>query len=165
MDKKKSQHYNFTFEAIPALFHTQTNRFMEFIQKDGIDFLRFWWDYVAKELPDDKLVPFHGMDYEIIPVAPKLNVVIIKLPPPAEDGEAYFIGLIAAPEKHFAWVRMPNERVLVLVRTSSEKYASGTVLGDLTPRAIFVPIGEGDGDDIEKFKERVKGIAELRLQR
>jgi hypothetical protein len=65
MDKSKSQHYNFCYEALPALFHSQTDRFMEMLEKDGLKFIKFWWDYVAPQIPEDKLSSFEGMAYKI----------------------------------------------------------------------------------------------------
>ena len=72
----------------------------------------------------------------------------------------YFMGFISNPEKRFGWVRLPNTRVIGLVRASKEKFESGTQLGDVTPRAIYVPIGEGPEPNKDAFKQVIIKMAE-----
>ncbi len=155
MDKNKSQHYNFCYDAIPSMFHSQTKDFLKYLERDGIKFLQFWWDHVGQRLPFEKLIPFSNIAYEVLQVPPKTEVVFITLPPPQEDDEMYFLALVANPEKRFGWVRLPTTRILGLARRPTEKYPSGTELGDLTPRAIYVPLGEGPQPTLEAFKQTV----------
>ena len=39
MNKNKSLQYNYGFEAIPVLFHSQTSDFKNYLEKDGVEFL------------------------------------------------------------------------------------------------------------------------------
>ena len=64
----------------------------------------------------------------------------------------YFLGLIRNPERKFGWVRLPSTRVIGLVRRDKDNFPSGTELGDLTPRGIFVSLGEGPGTDAGSFQ-------------
>jgi hypothetical protein len=157
MDKKKSQHYNFCYEAIPALFHTQTKDFMKLIERDGLKFLEFWWNHIGDQLPEEKLVAFTHAAFEIVDLEmkPPTKVVFVTLPMPQEEGEMYFLGLVRKPERKFGWLRLPSTRILCLVKRSKDRYASGTELGDLTPRAIVVPIGEGPAASLGEFKRKV----------
>lgn len=155
MDKRKSQHYNFCYEAMPALFHVQTKDFMKYIERDGVKFLEFWWKHIGNQLPFEKLTPFTNFSLEKSEISKDLKVFFLTLPPPQEDGEMYFMALVARPVRHFAWVRLPSTRILALVRRSREKFQSGTEFGDLTPRARFVPIGEGPEAALSAFKARV----------
>ena len=152
MDNKKSQHYNFCYDAIPIMFHSQTSEFMKYLQRDGLKFLEFWWNYVGKQLPVEKLVPFEGIEYEVTSLSPKEKMVIIKLPPPKEEDEMYYMGLYSKPERRFAWVKFPSTRVICLVRRSRFPY--GTEIGDLTPRTIFVTQGAGAEPTQEAFKRK-----------
>ena len=154
MDKSKSQHYNFCYEALPALFHSQTDRFMEMLEKDGIKFLKFWWDYVAEQIPEDKKSSFEGMDFKIEKVGKATKMVVLTLPTPTKEGELYFAALIANPERNFAWLRLPNRRLVCLARRAKDDdFENGTELGDLTPRMIFVPIGPGPVPTLEEFSK------------
>jgi hypothetical protein len=162
MDKKKSQHYNFCFEVMPSLFHSQTDDFMTYLQRDGLKFLEFWWNHVGQQLPFEQLVPFSSLKYEIVERTPSTKIIFITLPPPKNEGEMFFMALIRNPEKRFAWVRLPSTRMIGLVKRSKDKYKSGTELGDLTPRAIFVSIGEGPTPTMQEFKDKIFDLTKPR---
>ena len=162
MDLKKSQQYNFCYEALPIMFHSQTQDFIKYLEKDGLAFLEFWWNHVGERLAGDLLIPFTGMAFETFPLNEKTKITIITLPKPKEEGEMYFLGLISNPEKRFAWVRLPSTRVLGLVKKSKSAFESGTELGDVTPRGIYKPIGEGPEPKKDAFKQAVIKIAKPR---
>lgn len=153
MDKRRSQRYNFAFETVPILFHSQTSEFLKYLDKDGLKFLQFWWDHVGERLPEAKLAPFEGFQVEITEPEPGTKVIFITMSPPLEDDEPYFLGLISRPEKRFAWVRLPTTRVLTLVRK-----ADGPQFGDLTPRAIFVAQEVEVEPTLEAFKKAVMDL-------
>ena len=155
MDKKKSQHYNFCYDVIPALFHSQTDEFMKYIDRDGMKFLEFWWKHVASQLPAEMLVPFAGTKITVEERSPKTRIVFITLPPPRHEGEMHFLALIRNPEKRFAFLRLPSTRILGLVKRSKDEFEHGTELGDLTPRAIFVSQGNGPPASFEEFKRKI----------
>ncbi|NPV78281.1 MAG: hypothetical protein HPY59_18145 [Anaerolineae bacterium] len=161
MDKNKSHQFNFAFEAIPILFHSQTNRFMEFIERDGLKFLRFWWDHVGDRMDEADRTPFEGMNFEIQQKEKDTKLVIITLPRPRHDQDAYFLALLAKPERRFAWVRLPNTRAFVLQRRDSITPPPSTVFGELTPQANFRTYATG----IETSKTAFKKAVEQRLRR
>lgn len=156
MDKKKSQSYNFCYDVLPSLFHTQTDQFMQLIDRDGLKFIKFWWDFVGVRLPDENLSPFKDVSFEVTPLNKKSKLILLTLPSPKETGEIYFVALISNPEKRFAWVRLPTTRIFALAKEKIEIHPSGTTLGDLTPRGIFVPIGEGPVPSKEAFMAAVQ---------
>jgi hypothetical protein len=127
---------------------------VKYLDRDGLKFLKFWWDHIGERLPEDKLVPFKGFSYEVVDVNPTTKVILIVMPEPLEVGEVYFLGLISKPEKRFAWVKLPTTRILTLVRRED-----GVEFGDLTPRALFVPQPEEVEATIESFKEAVLRLA------
>jgi hypothetical protein len=159
MDRKRSQQFNYCYEALPIMFHSQTKDFLKYLEKDGLAFLEFWWNHVGERLPFDKLTPFTGMAFESFPMSETTKITILTLPKPKEEGEMYYMGLISNPEKRFAWVRLPSTRVVGLVKKSKETYESGTELGDVTPRAIYVSIGEGPEPTKEAFKQAIINLA------
>jgi hypothetical protein len=159
MDQKKSQQYNFIHESIPIMFHSQNSDFMLYLKRDGLKFLRFWWDAIGQRLPYEKLSDFKGMEYEFIEADALTQVVIITLPEPHEEGEGYYLGLISKPEKRFAWLKLPTTRVIALLRKEGEDYPHSTEIGDLTPSGKFVTQGRGPYPDIERFTEIVMKAA------
>ncbi len=160
MDKKKSQHFNFSYEALPIIFHSQTKDFEKYLEKDGLKFLEFWWNHVGQMLPYEKLSSFAGTTYEVFDLTEKTKITIITLPKPQEEGEMYYLGFIRNPERRFGWVKLPTCRAIGLVMRSKERFESGTELGDLTPRGLFVSLGEGPEAEYEAFKQSVIEIAQ-----
>ena len=155
MDEKRSQHYNFTYEAIPVMFHSQTSEFMKYIERDGVKFLRFWWDHVGGKLPVEKHVPFKGVSVEVKEIDKDTKVVFIELPRPTEDDESYFMALVARPERRFAWVRLPTNDAYCLVRRPFSEFPNGTEMISLTPRGNRVPVSSGMEPRFEDFKQEV----------
>jgi hypothetical protein len=151
MDKKKSQAHNFAFEALPTLFHAQTDDFMKYLERDGINFIKFWWDNVGSQLPPEMQSTFDCVEFKIIPINEKKKLSIITLPPPIDDCEMYYLGFISQPEKRFAWVRLPLQRAIGLARRSRLDFPRGTEIGDLTPRGLFVSLGAGPEPDLDAF--------------
>lgn len=155
MEKSNSQHFLFAFEAIPILFHSQTTSFINYIQKDGTKFLRFWWDHVGDKLEEANHSPFEGMNFELQELGKNTHLVIITLPKPRRNEEAHYLALLAKPEKRFAWVRLPNTRVFALRRTDGIHEQHATTLGELTPRALFRPLATGIEPSKQAFKKAV----------
>ncbi len=155
MDKNRSQHYNFTFESIPIIFHSQTDHFFKYLDRDGIKFLEFWWDHMGVRLDDEHTSKFEGMEFEIRPVDEKKSrVVLIVLPAPKNAEEAYFIALVETPKKRFP-VHLSNTRAFVLQSVSSTVSPTGTVYGEITPRGRYLPMGNGPQPDLNQFYEHV----------
>lgn len=156
MDKNRSQHYNFSFESIPVIFHSQTEHFFKYLDRDGLKFLEFWWDHMGVRLDDEHASQFEGMQYEIRAVAEKKSqIVLITLPAPKNNEEAYFLGLVETPKKRFP-VRLSNTRVFVLQSVSSSVSPTGTLFGELTPRGRYLPMGSGPQPDLELFDQYIR---------
>jgi hypothetical protein len=151
-----SQHRQFSYRAIPTIFHSQTTDFVDFLEKDGMKFLKFWWDHTAKEVEDDSLVPMKGLTYEIRDYGDGRRVVLLTLPPPQTEGEAFFLALVTRPlKKHFLiWKNYSHVFVLSLVGEPGAE--PRTQLGEITPRRVaHVPIGPGPKPDLDAFYEVV----------
>lgn len=154
MDQKKTQHYNYAYEAIPMLFHKQTREFTSYLERDGVKFLQFWWDHVGKMLPDDKLSSPEGIKYEETR-HDKIAIVWLTLPPPANNEEVYFMALILKPEKRFMPIHISNTDIYVLVKGRHKDGTPATVLGQVTPGARFVHHGEGSAPELAAFQQLV----------
>jgi hypothetical protein len=139
--------HNFIYESLPVLFHSQTDEFIKYFERDGLKFLRFWWDHLGERLPEDMRSPFEGFEGESYELPPT-RVILIAFPHPREDGEAFFLALMRDPERRFGWLKFPNTRIIALVCKGE-----GAQLGYLTPRSLFVPIQEVIQPGREAFKE------------
>jgi len=159
MDTKKSQAFNFAYDAVPIMFHSQTEDFFKYLKRDGLKFLEFWWNYVGDKVDEGKRSSLKGMDYLLLDEDPKNRMILITMPPPKESDGAHFLLMQAKPEKRFAWVKLPNTRVLVLIRKGTPENPEATELGDITPRGIYVRNRTGPAPTLENMKKIAKGLA------
>ena len=151
MPKKDSQHYTFAYKAIPILFHNQNKQFLTHLEKDGLQFLNFYWDYVATETDDEGKSSSAGMAYEIREIEGGKKMVLITLPHPRKPPEAYFLALITPPPKRNLLPWRNNSRVIGL-----ESRPEGTHLCEVTPqRAIRVDQGIGPRPVLGDFYQAV----------
>jgi hypothetical protein len=158
MDKTKSQAFNFAYEAIPIMFHTQTKDFFTYLERDGLEFLEFWWNYVGEKVGEKQHRSFEGMDFKFMRTDKDNTIIIITLPAPLSEDEIHYLLLQAKPEKRFAWVKFPNTRVVALIRKASPEDPDGTELGDITPRGIYVRIRKGPTPTFENIEKIAKGL-------
>lgn len=156
MDKKRSVHFNYTFETIPVIFHSQTEDFFKYLEKDGLKFLEYWWDHMSIRLDDDKNGGFQGTKFEIREVPEKKSkIVLITLPTPKHFNEVYLMACVRTPLKRW-FVRLSNTRVFVLEYVPKERSATGTFFGEITPRGRFLRYDEGmEEPDLDTFYQKV----------
>jgi hypothetical protein len=163
MDKNKSQAFNFAYEVVPVMFHTQTTDFITYLKKDGLQFLQFWWEYIADKVNEGQERSFEGMDYTIIQPDKNNTLVIISLPKTQEEGEVIYLLLHAKPERRFAWVKLPNTRVIALINKEAPENPEGTELGDITPRGAYVRLRKGPVPTVENMTKI--GVALVNAQK
>jgi len=161
MRKDKSQHYNFGHEALPILFHKQTKSFFEYLDKDGVKFLKFWWDHVGERLDDSLLVPFIGVKFEVREIPErKSKAILIRLPKPTDYDEFHWVALIKKPDIRlpFVYVKMPTTRMFALSHVPLSKSETGTLIYELTPQARYILAGPGTPVTKEAFFQAVYKI-------
>jgi hypothetical protein len=161
MIKTRSQHYNFGHEALPTIFHSQTKDFFQYLESDGLKFLKFWWNHVGERLDNDKLSSFEGMSYEIREVPEKKSrIVLVRFPHPTDFDEFHFAALVKTPDKRspFVFVKFPSTRVLVLSHVPLSKSDSGTLIYEITPRGRYLPVGPGTPVRKEAFYTAVHNL-------
>jgi hypothetical protein len=160
VDNRKSQHYNYTHETIPLLWHNQNDDFMKYLDKDGTVFLRFWWKHLADNLGITILSDSSGLSYQLKELTDKegksIKVVILTLPKPENVGEVFYMVLAKFPKQRTIFdvfmARIPTTRVLALQLEKTE--ADGkqiTGLYELTVRARNVRIGSGCEPVLDTF--------------
>jgi hypothetical protein len=155
MDKNKSLQYNYGFEAIPVLFHSQTSDFKTYLEKDGVEFLKFWWDHLAKQMDESKFTSPEGIAYEYEHHNKNIDLFLITLPAPRENGDPIFLACVARPERRFSWVRLPSTDFYVLSRYDECTAANKTAFGEVSPRGLYRDIGIGLNPTLADFKRIV----------
>jgi len=146
MLKNRSQHYNFGHEALPTIFHTQTANFFEYLERDGLKFLKFWWNHVGERLEDSRLSAFEGMSFEVREVPEKKSkIVLVRFPHPTDFDEFHYAALVKLPEKRspFVFVKFPSTRVLVLSHQPLSRSDTGTLIHEITPRGRYLLARDG----------------------
>jgi len=141
------QQIQFVTQAIAALFHDSPREFLFYLERDGNDFLRFYWDKVGDDVKEHK--NFAGMGYEF-----RNGNAFIKLPQPTEIGEAYYIALLYKQNLLFS-----TTRVFVLEYTKDipllveiTKRLKRIVVKKCDTKEFFNCIAGGTNDRYEKRK-------------
>jgi len=164
VDQKKSQHYNYTHETIPIMWHNQTQDFLKYLDKDGVVFLRFWWKHLIDNLGIKIASDSEGMGYQIKEYADKdgkpIKMVLLTLPKPTMPGEVFYMALIKSPKKNTIFdmflTRLPSTRVFSLeLESSPEGEEIKTGLYELTVRARNVRIGDGVAPVLDTFHKAI----------
>ena len=163
MPINKNQHQKFTYEAIPIMFHRESLDFVHFLTRDGRKFLKFWWDRSGLNLEESLLVSPDGLDFEISTYKDGRSIIIIKLPIPKNDREAYYLGLVSRPQKKSVFPWKNFARVFALSRAEYEEGSHNTILAELTRSARYVPMGKGPKPDRDDFFDTVKDILDRKL--
>jgi hypothetical protein len=141
---KKTQSYRFAFEAINTLYQRNTPDFNMYLERDGIKFLKFWWDKVGLDVPEEQRREAKGLAFTKRKLDDGREVILVTLPTPTSEPEAYFLALIPKPLKKNYFMTWKN-----LTRFISLEYkldADGkptTQLGEWTYRFNHFKI-EGD---------------------
>jgi hypothetical protein len=155
MDKKRSQHFNYTFESIPTIFHSQTKNFFTYLEKDGLKFLEFWWDHMGVRLGQEDSDSFENVTFEIKEFPEKKSrLVFLTLPQPKNFFECYFMAFLEEPQKRWP-VRLPNTRVFVLEYVPTNISATGTSFGEITRSARYVRYHDGPQPKLDEFHHKV----------
>jgi hypothetical protein len=161
VDKKQSQNINFAHEAIPILFNTQYAGFMQYLEKDRIRFLEFWWKHIGDQLDKSLCKAPNGLNYQITEIDEKRKIILITLPTPDRIGEAYFLACVKLPEKKVPFVNFAFTRVISLYRSEENSGLACTRMAYLTRQARLVPIGIGPKPDADLFLAEVRRILKI----
>ncbi len=157
MDKTRSQQYNFGYEALPTLFHSQTDEFFRYIEKDGLKFLKFWWDHVGEKYDEAERQSSEGLRLKVVPLEKKTKLILVTLPTPKSSSDPYLVGLIGSPERRFFLVRLPTTRVFVL-ELGEHRNTTDTDYFEVTPRLRKLPMGKGPQATADEFIKTIRKV-------
>jgi len=117
----------FTNIVLPQLFHGTPAQFMKYLERDGTKFLLFYWDQARQKQPQALRTSSFGLNFRLYTFEPRTTLVLVTLPEPAADGEAYFSALVYRPERRILLVT-DMTRVFNLERGSDEHGNPDTLL-------------------------------------
>lgn len=173
MDNKRSQHFNYTHETIPIIFHKQTDDFFKYIEKDGIGFLRFWWKHLTENMGLRILSSSEGLGYQVKDAInkkqEKFKIILLTLPKPGSPGEVFYMALVRQPETltklaRFFLMKLPNTRVFALeFEGTNEDGTIQTGLFELTPRARNIRLRDGVEPVMDFFYKDI--LTEIKAER
>jgi hypothetical protein len=133
MKQTKSHFQTFVFEALPILFHNQTQDFIDFLNRDGMNFLQFWWNKIGEKFDETERTDSKGLAYDIKELESGATIVLLTLPSQAKP-EVYFMALFQ-PKQKKTFLKWENfARVFCLVHDMNQDRDNGTMLIEVTPR-------------------------------
>lgn len=155
MKQTKNHLQTFVYEAMPILFHNQTQDFIDFLNRDGMDFLLFWWDKIGEKYDESERMDYKGLAYDIKELENSTTIVLMTLPAQVKP-EVYFMALFQPKQKKtfFKWENFP--RVFCLVHDINQDRDTATTLIEVTPRGKRVPVGPGPLPSLNAFYTAVR---------
>jgi hypothetical protein len=171
LDIRRSQHYNYTHETIPIVWHRQNADFLKYIDKDGISFLRFWWKHLENALGVQILSSSEGLGYQVKTVPDKnkeeVKIILLTLPKPETVGEVFYMILVKIPESRvflarFFLLKLPTTRVFSLeLEGQNEDGSARTGIYELTPRARNIRMKTGTEPVLDTFYKEILKVLKL----
>jgi hypothetical protein len=144
----------YTNLVLPQLFHGAPKEFMTYLERDGNQFLLFYWNSARERLPVNMRASSYGLNYAIHTPAYHTQLVLITLPAPAVDGDAYFSALVYRPDRRLLLVT-DMTRVFNLERISDEQGVLSTLLVQWTTHLERIEVARGVEATPERFMEAV----------
>jgi hypothetical protein len=156
MKKSKNTHqYEFCYRALPVIFHADPSIFIEYLKKDGTNFLRFWWEKAGENIEEDKIAPSTGLSYVLREPDKDTTIIYITLPKPNVTPDPYFLALVYQPKKKFFLTNKGGTRVIALEARVDSKGLDYTRFSEWTPRGSRVEIGPGTTPQLDTFSEAI----------
>lgn len=158
MAETHNQHYLFSYEAMPIMFHSQSKDFLRYLDRDGIGFLKFWWDMTGNKVDAGLRSEPKGLGFQLKAHPDGRKIVLITLPAPKDIPEAYFLELVSPPVKRglFSWQN--SARVFSLEKAARKDGTPVTALAEWTARGYRHLIGKGPEPLLEDFYQAVDAI-------
>jgi hypothetical protein len=155
---QQSQLYQYAHEALHTLFFHQTKDFLFYIDRDGNDFLKFWWEHIAANFPEEERRSPAGLDHEIYKLDDGRTVFLIELPTPRAEPEPYYMAMVSLPVKRslLSWQNLP--RIFALEYKLDKNGTPGTVIAEWTYRGNHIVVAKGTNISPTSFYKAVVKI-------
>ena len=152
MESDKTQQMVFVSEALPSLFHDTPEQFIRLLARDGTKLLSFYWEEAGKRLEESKRISSFGLNYDLRKPGKNIGVVLVTLPKPQVESEAYFIALISRPDRVTPILRIADiTKVVALEYVFDKKGEADTLLVEWTRKLIREEISKGPAPLLKEF--------------
>jgi hypothetical protein len=156
MESDKTQQMVFGSEVLPSLFHDTPEQFIRLLARDGNKFLRFYWDEAGKRLKESKRISSFGLNYDLRKPGKNIGVILVTLPKPQVESEAYFIALIYRPDRVTPILRISDiTNVVALEYVLDPKGETNTLLVEWTRKLTREKISEGPPPLLKEFYQAI----------
>ena len=156
MKKSKNTHqYEFCYRAMPGIFHADPLIFIDYLKKDGTDFLRFWWNKAGENINEQNIKPSTGLTYVLREPDENTTIIYITLPKPKITPDPYFLALVYQPKKKLFLVNKGGTRVIALEARVDPNGNEHTIISEWTPRGNRAEIGPGTKPEMDAFSTAV----------
>lgn len=146
----------FVSEVLAVIFHRTPEQFLALLARDGNKFLTFYWDEVAKKLPDAEKTSSFGINYDIRKPSKRVWVVLIRLPVPRLAGEAYVVALVFRPDRITPFLMIKDITGMAALEKSDQgNEPQGTLMVEWTRHLLREVIGPGLEPKMEPFYQSV----------
>ncbi len=137
MKPEKSQYSIFITQALPTLFHKQTDEFIRYVEEKGEHFFQFWWEQAGKQAGSSDEAMIRQLRYQV-DVLEKPKGKLIRLWLSGKDKSESFIWLafFQRARRTFQWLPIPRTRVIGLGWKPSARETLELV--DITPMLRLV---------------------------
>lgn len=152
-----SQSFLFVHKALPVLTFADPTKTMAILTgPDAQQFLVDAWNSIGKHCDESMHRNSDGLSLSVSPAGTTGLVVVVRLPEPTEQGEAYFAAIISRFEdprepdvEHLKWTRL----FTLELGTHPITNAECPMLCEWTPDGQHLNLGEGSSVDERDFVE------------
>jgi hypothetical protein len=121
-----SQAYLFAHRALPVLTFADPGKVLSILSSgDGERFLHDAWENIGRHCEPEQRRSTEGLGYSVSPTGSTGLVAAVRLPPPQEVGEAYYVAIFG----RFADPEQPDPAALEWARLFTLEHAEHPVTG------------------------------------
>jgi hypothetical protein len=164
MTHEKTHSMIFTREVLPSLFHSISDLFIQYLSRDGNQFLRFYWDKAGEKFEKSEQASSFGLNYDIREPFNYVTIALITLPKPQVIGEAYFVGLIFRPLRRTPFLGISDTtKVITLEYAGNTEEDLQTILWEIDRKLARERICAGPPPQINAFFEAICNLLSGKL--
>ena len=153
---EKTQQMIYESEVLPSLFHDSPDQFIQILKRDGNKFLQFYWAEAGKNIPKPEHTTSFGLNHETREPSRYKTVILVSLPQPKVDGEAYFVALTYRPLRVTPLLYVSDKtKVIALKKVTPEQDGPGTILVEWDRKLHQELLGPGPEARLNDFYNAV----------
>lgn len=147
-----TQQMEFATKVLPSLFHDTPKDFLRFLNNDGNNFLRFYWELAGKNQQVSERKSPLGLNYDIRKPDSNTTIALVILPKPSLALETYFVALIFRPLRTtMFWGASDKTKVITLDLAINSEGSAFTQLRDWSKDLKGEVISNGPEPNLGNF--------------